>query len=140
MNNPQFRVWDNETNKFIYFNLFSNIESTTTEPSGNILRIPYSSNNDNLLDQTFYLTQQHKIEAATTLTDKNNTPIYEGDIIQLTKKRNYWQENGSRYTIQFGTFNFCGFGFTTNGEQINHALTKKLSENCIVVGNIHENN
>lgn len=82
--------------------------------------------------------EKYIVEMCTGLRDKNGTLIYEGDNIQFVQKRGYYTDKGDVYTIEFGTFRFCGFGWRSHPENtVDFALTESAAKKCVIVGNIH---
>lgn len=79
-------------------------------------------------------------EQCTGLKDKNGNLIYEGDIVRFVKQRGYYTQKGAIYTIEFGVFRFCGFGWRNRPEyDVEFALTESAAKKCEIIGNIHEN-
>lgn len=119
----RFRAWNKEE-KIMHYDA----EDTYDDLGGK----PYieKSSFGSLLEDDRYIVEQ-----CTGLKDKNGKLIFDGDIIELTRSRNYgWVRRGAKLEVTWNTFNCCGFGFGSFGN-----LTEKCASNCIVVGNIHEN-
>ena len=132
-NRFKFRMWDSFANKYfdeetdpLFENVYECMKQQIFYDGGNPLygRLAYNHTRDGRV-----------FEQCTGLRDKNGRLIFEGDIVELTRSRNYgWCRRGRRLKVQWNTFNCCGFGFGAIGN-----LTRKCAENCIVIGNIHEN-
>lgn len=119
----KFRFW-NEKEKTYFFPC---IERTFSS-DGEFVGIYNCVEGENFFDN-------YIVEQCTGLKDKNGKLIFDGDIIELTRSRNYgWVRRGAKLEVTWNTFNCCGFGFGSFGN-----LTEKCASNCIVVGNIHEN-
>lgn len=119
----KFRAWNKETKTMHY-------EAEQTYDCMDGTPLIYKSSFGDVIDDENYIVEQ-----CTGLKDKNGKLIYEGDIIELTRSRNYgFVRRGAKLEVTWNTFNCCGFGFGSFGN-----LTEKCAANCIVVGNIHEN-
>lgn len=78
-------------------------------------------------------------EQCTGLKDKNNTLIWQNDIILLVANRGYHDDKGNKYVIEFGTFRFCGFGYRVKENyEVEYALTRAASKKMVVIGNVYE--
>lgn len=83
--------------------------------------------------------QNYIVEQCTGLRDINGKLIYEGDIVRFVKQRGYYTQKGAIYTIEFGVFRFCGFGWRNRPEHdVEFALTESAAKKCEIIGNIHE--
>jgi uncharacterized phage protein (TIGR01671 family) len=124
MNNRfKFRVWDKMRLQFIYPHN-DNQQHFIIDLNGRFHNLQNGSGGDD------YVIQQY-----TGLTDSNDDPIYEGDIIIDNQKQKYeiiFDENHARYDLKV-----CGEnklrGQTSYGTEI---YEKKHIE---VIGNIFEN-
>ena len=117
----KFRAWNRLTGKYI-----PDIQDRDLVEGG-------LCDDDRFFDNYIYYDSDFVIEQCTGLQDKNGRLIYEGDIIELTRARRYLNR-GDKLLVKYDTDRYCGFGFDGG-----YALTKKCAENCIVIGNIHEN-
>ena len=96
--------------------------------------IPYiiPFNNFNLKDYVEYRVEEKTIGQFTGIYDKNNTPIYEGDIIQYKPEK-------VKYIVMFdptGYWCLDGDGFRNSEMLIQTDDTNKYIE---VIGNIFDN-
>lgn len=122
----KFRVWDKGNEHYV-----DCADMLYIEPSGEITYACYDGDRE---DMYYYEQNDVVIEQCTGQRDKNSQLIYEGDVIELTRSRNYgWCRRGTRLEVKWNTFNCCGFGFGAIGN-----LTEKCASNCIVVGNATE--
>lgn len=78
-------------------------------------------------------------EQCTGLKDRNNTLIWQNDIVLLVASRGYHNDKGKKYVIEFGTFRFCGFGYRVNKNyDVEYALTQAASKKMVVIGNVYQ--
>ena len=128
----KWRMWDSNSNRYfdektdpLLENVYECMRQQIFFDSGNPIygKLAYD-----------HIGHGRVFEQCTGMRDKKGVLIYKGDIIELTRGRNYgWVKKGARLEVKWNTFACCGFGFGALGN-----LTEKCAENCIVVGNIHE--
>lgn len=127
----KFRVWFKPENRWI------------ETPDGLFFKYPHCSGGEYFGD---FISEPYFPQQFTGLYDKNNQPIYEGDILKVKGFDDWFDETIHYYnTIVV----FCAGGFKTktsralekadHDKYIGQDLFIHVTEGCEIVGNIFEN-
>ena len=116
-----FKIWNHDEEMFI---------DAFIDQSGRIVRFDPVDGVVEIVDG--------EIVRSTGLFDKNNTEIFEGDLVKYTRKKGRILSGSIKVikhsSIIEGTSSFCGFGITCDT-----GLSKPLADIIEVIGNIYEN-
>lgn len=133
LNQFDFRIWDNEENKYIYDDIGVISIKNIKGPYKNLVCESKAMDKEIKISIKTLFYDRYEIELWTGLTDKNGKKIYEGDIVEFT------DDFDDIYFLKINFSCIYGVSFTDDDNanfEINIGLIKESFE---VVGNIHEN-
>lgn len=113
----KFRVWDAVTKRYVDLSTF------TITYDGKLTAVTTSEIMNPVLNQKNYIVEQY-----TGLKDKNGKEIYEGDILQIDD-----------HILGDFVVVWHNFGWKIKRSVGYESLSVHKSEDCTVIGNIHEN-